>query len=208
MVFVQDLSLHAIDLAFARGGRRLAHGLSFTVKGGEALIVTGPNGAGKSTFLRVLAGLLPPAEGRIALDGAGVETPGLAAHYLGHAHALKDALTARENLEFWSAMLKAGHGGGLDPDAALAKVAMDHAPDLPVAFLSAGQRRRVAIARLLVAPRPLWLLDEPANALDIASQARLAALMKDHLAAGGLIVAATHADLGLPARELQLGARQ
>ena len=206
MLFPQNISLHATDLAFARGGRRLAQGLSFTLKGGEALIVTGPNGAGKSTFLRVLAGLLAPADGRIALDGAGVEAPGLAAHYLGHAEALKGALTARENLEFWSAMLKAGHEGPA-PEAALAKVAMDHAPDLPVSFLSAGQRRRVAIARLLVAPRPLWLLDEPTTALDAASQARLAGLMKDHLSAGGLIVAATHADLGLPARELRLGGK-
>ncbi len=204
MVFPQDITLRAIDLALARGGRRLAQGLSFTLQGGEALVVTGPNGAGKSTFLRVLAGLLAPAAGEVALDGAGVEAPGLAAHYLGHAEALKGALTARENLEFWSAMLEAGHGG-LDPDAALGRVALSHAPDLPVSFLSAGQRRRVAICRLLVAPRPLWLLDEPTTALDAASQARLAALMKEHLAAGGLIVAATHGDLGLTARELRLG---
>ena len=207
MVFPQDITLQATGLALARGGRRLAQAISFTLSGGEALIVTGPNGAGKSTFLRVLAGLLAPAEGQVALDGAGVEAPGLGAHYLGHALALKGALTARENLEFWSAMLKAG-AQGLDPQAALAKVAMDHAPDLPVSFLSAGQRRRVAIARLLVAPRPLWLLDEPATALDAASQERLAGLMKEHLAAGGLIVAATHADLGLAGRELRLGARQ
>ncbi len=206
MVFHQDLSLHAHELALARGGRRLAQGLSFTLKGGEALLVTGPNGAGKSTLLRVLASLLAPASGRLSLDGAGVEAPGLAAHYLGHAEALKGALTARENLEFWSEMLTMGDFG-LSPDEALARVAMSHAPDLPVSYLSAGQRRRVAIARLLVAPRPLWLLDEPATALDAASQTRLAALMKDHLASGGIIVAATHADLGLPARELRLGAK-
>ena len=96
---------------------------------------------------------------------------------------------------------------GLSPDEALARVAMNHAPDLPVSYLSAGQRRRVAIARLLVAPRPLWLLDEPTTALDAASQTRLASLMKDHLASGGLIVAATHGDLGLAARELRLGAK-
>jgi heme exporter protein A len=206
LVFHQDLSLHAHELALARGGRRLAQGLSFTLKGGEALLVTGPNGAGKSTLLRVLASLLAPASGRLSLDGAGVEAPGLAAHYLGHAEALKGALTARENLEFWSEMLTMGDFG-LSPDEALARVAMSHAPDLPVSYLSAGQRRRVAIARLLVAPRPLWLLDEPATALDAASQTRLAALMKDHLASGGIIVAATHADLGLPARELRLGAK-
>ena len=101
-------------------------------------------------------------------------------------------------------MLKMGDLG-LDPGQALERVAMNHAPDIPVSYLSAGQRRRVAIARLLVAPRPLWLLDEPTTALDAASQARLAGLMKDHLAAGGLIVAATHGDLGLAARELRLG---
>ena len=204
MVFPQDLSLHVHDLALARGGRRLAQGLTFTLRGGEALLVTGPNGAGKSTLLRVLAGLLAPASGSLSLRGATVEAPGLAAHYLGHAEALKGALTAQENLEFWSAMLKMGDLG-LTPGEALAKVAMSHAPDLPVSYLSAGQRRRVAIARLLVAPRPLWLLDEPTTALDAASQARLAGLMKDHLAAGGLIVAATHGDLGLAARELRLG---
>jgi heme exporter protein A len=204
VVFPQDLSLHVHDLALARGGRRLAQGLSFTLKGGEALLVTGPNGAGKSTLLRVLAGLLAPASGHLSLGAAGVEAPGLAAHYLGHAEALKGALTAQENLEFWAAMLGGGNSG-LDPQAALAQVAMSHAPDLPVSYLSAGQRRRVAIARLLVAPRPLWLLDEPTTALDAASQTRLAGLMKDHLAAGGLIVAATHADLGLTARELRLG---
>ena len=204
MVFSPDISLHAHDLALARGGRRLAQGLSFTLKGGEALLVTGPNGAGKSTFLRVLAGLLAQDCGSISLAGAGVEAPGLAAHYLGHAEALKGALTARENLDFWSAMLKMSDWG-LSPGAALDLVAMNHAPDIPVSYLSAGQRRRVAIARLLVAPRPLWLLDEPTTALDAASQMRLASLMKDHLAAGGLIVAATHGDLGLGARELRLG---
>lgn len=204
MVFSINLRLDAHDLALARGGRRLAEGLTFTLKGGEALLVTGPNGAGKSTFLRVLAGLLASAAGSLTLQGAGVEAPGQAAHYLGHAEALKGALTARENLEFWSAMLKMGDLG-LDPGQALERVAMNHAPDIPVSYLSAGQRRRVAIARLLVAPRPLWLLDEPTTALDAASQARLAGLMKDHLAAGGLIVAATHGDLGLPARELRLG---
>ena len=206
MVFSSALSLNAHDLALARGGRRLAQGLSFTLKGGEALLVTGPNGAGKSTLLRVLAGLLAPASGSIALNGASVEAPGQGAHYLGHAEALKGALTARENLEFWSEMLTRGDLG-LSPDEALAQVAMNHAPDLPVSYLSAGQRRRVAIARLLVAPRPLWLLDEPTTALDAASQIRLAGLMKDHLAMGGLIVAATHADLGLPARELRLGGK-
>jgi heme exporter protein A len=205
VVFHPQLSLQAHDLALARGGRRLAQGLSFTLKGGEALLVTGPNGAGKSTLLRVLAGLLAPASGALSLEGAGVEAPGLAAHYLGHAEALKGALTAQENLEFWSAMLKMGDPG-LDPQAALVRVALSHAPDIPVSYLSAGQRRRVGIARLLVAPRPLWLLDEPTTALDAASQARLAALMKEHLALGGLIVAATHGDLGLPARELRLGA--
>ena len=196
-------SLHVENLSIARGGRILAKNLSFTVQEGEALIITGPNGAGKSTLLRVLAGLLPPADGKISLSGReGDELP-LHTHYVGHSDALKSALTPRENLGFWSRALHDGHRG-MRVRLALERVGLAHLPDLPVSYLSAGQRRRVALARLLVAPRSLWLLDEPSTALDAASQDRLRHLMEQHLAAGGMIVAATHMSLGLSARELPL----
>jgi heme exporter protein A len=205
------LSVEKLELA--RGGRRLATDLSFSVRAGDALVVTGPNGAGKSTLLRALAGLLPTTSGRIVLSGDGVagdDPASLHAHYLGHADALKTALTARENLDFWAAMLGGRDAGRIVPRGpleALATMGLDHAVDLPVGWLSAGQKRRVALARLLVAARPLWILDEPATALDVASQDRLAGLMADHRARGGMIVAATHAPLGLAdAHELRLGA--
>ncbi len=203
--FSKSLVLRATGLALARGGRRLAAGVDFSLESGRALVVTGPNGAGKSTLLRVLAGLLASDAGAVALEGAGEDgEPGARAHYVAHAEAQKTALTAAENLEFWARTLG---GGGLAPVDALARFNLAHCADLPVGYLSAGQRRRAALARLLVAPRPLWLLDEPATALDAASQAGLAAIMAAHLAAGGIIVAATHAPLGLEgAAALKLGA--
>jgi len=199
-----NLTLRVEGLALARGGRTLASGLGFAVNSGEALVVTGPNGAGKSTLLRTLAGLLEPALGEIRLDGAGVEADmAQLAHYAGHADALKSALTVAENLDFGARALG---GAGLSAIEALGALNLAHVLDLPVGYLSAGQRRRAALARLLVAPRPIWLLDEPATALDVASQARLDDIMRAHLDAGGLIVAATHAPLGLAgARELKLG---
>ena len=203
------IGLSAENLVIERGGRRLASGLSFRVNSGEALVVTGPNGAGKSTLLRVLAGLLPQAAGTLKIEGLAADDDsdsGQFAHYVGHADATKGALTARENLEFWGAMLRRDGAEGLSPDAALERLSIAHAATFPAAYLSAGQKRRLALARLMVAPRPLWVLDEPATALDAATQDRLAGIMKDHLGAGGLIVAATHAPLGLrDARELRLG---
>ena len=198
-----------------RGGREVFSGLDFEASSGEALAVTGPNGSGKTSLLRLIAGLLAMAGGSIDLEGGEAE---LAlpeqAHFLGHRDALKPALSVAENLSFWRDFL-----GGVPPDAkenlkenlkeslkeSLAAVGLDHATDLPAAYLSAGQRRRLSIARLLVARRPLWLLDEPTNALDAAGQRMFAAHMTDHLARGGLIVAATHAPLGIAARELRIG---
>lgn len=202
------LRLRVEELAVSRGGRRVIAGLGFSLSSGEALVVTGRNGAGKSTLLRALAGLLPRHSGRIEMDGAREgEEPAALIHYLAHADGLKAPLTARENLEFWAAFL----GGepdrrDLEPAQALERVGLAHLAEAPVAVLSAGQKRRIAIARLLVAFRPLWLLDEPTSALDAASRARLARLMKEHRALGGMIVVATHEPLGLEdARELSLG---
>jgi heme exporter protein A len=201
------MRLAVSDIRVERGGRRVLDGLSFVLNAGEALIVAGPNGAGKSTLLRALAGLLPLAAGRIAIAGAEDAPSREVAHYVGHADGNKASLTAAENLAFWAAMLKPRQAKepALAPADALASLALAHVADLPIAVLSAGQRRRVALARLLIAPRPIWLLDEPMTALDAASQARLLDLMQDHLAAGGMLVTATHGALDLPkAQQLML----
>src|SRR5947209_7376258 len=159
------MRLIGADIAIERGGRQLFSHLNFAVASGEALAVTGRNGAGKSSLLRAIAGLLPIGAGELALDGGqNDESIGGQAHYLGHADALKESLTARENLDFWASML--GAAPAIDAAAALARLGLAHVIDFPVAILSAGQRRRVALARLLVAERPLWLLDEPTSALD------------------------------------------
>ena len=186
-----------------RGGREVFAGLDFEVAPGEALAVTGANGSGKTSLLRMITGLLTIADGSIVLEGGDTElTLPEQAHYLGHRDALKPALSVTENLAFWRDFLG---GKTSDTSDSLASVRLDHAAQLPAAYLSAGQRRRLSIARLLVVRRTVWLLDEPANALDTAGQAMFTALMQDHLAQGGLIVAATHAPLGIPARELRLG---
>ncbi len=200
-----DAVLHAEDLALQRGLRLLFSGLSFAVRSGEALIVVGPNGAGKSSLLRVMAGLLGANSGRVRLEGLPGETAQSEhVHYLGHQDAVKGALSVADNLSFWRDVLGSP---GLPVDEALEKVGLGGLGRLPAAVLSAGQKRRLAIARLLVARRPAWILDEPTTALDVAAQARFAALGRAHLAAGGLILAATHAplDLGDTARELPIG---
>jgi heme exporter protein A len=200
------MRLEGWDLAMERGGRRLFSGLGFEAEAGCALIVTGPNGAGKSSLLRGLSGFLPFQAGDFALTGGDAErSVGEQAHYLGHADALKSTLTAGENLAFWAGAL----GGDLRREAcrsALAKVSLAHVIDFPARALSAGQRRRVALARLLVVCRPLWLLDEPTTALDAAAQGAFAAIMQSFLDEGGIVVAATHAPLGLErTKEVRLG---
>ena len=199
------MQLAADNLTCVRGGRTVFAGLSFAVAGGEALVVTGRNGAGKSSLLRMIAGLVRVAAGRLALEGGEVEASvGEQAHYLGHHDALKASLSVRENLAFWVEFLG---GDRARVSAALETVGLAPLAGLPAAYLSAGQRRRLSIARLAAVERPLWLLDEPTSALDVPSQERLATLMQAHLSGGGLIVAATHGPIGLLApRELRLGA--
>jgi heme exporter protein A len=187
-----------------RGGREIFSGLDFEASSGEALAVTGPNGAGKTSLLRLIAGLLTMAGGSVDLEGGEAElTLPEQAHYLGHRDALKPALSVLENLSFWRDFLG---GAAFDAAESLAAVGLDHAARLPAAYLSAGQRRRLSIARLLAVRRPIWLLDEPTNALDIAGQSLFATLMSDHLSRGGLIIAATHAPLEIAGRELRIGA--
>ncbi len=198
------MRLSAVDLACHRGGRDVFAGLSFAVASGEVLTVTGRNGAGKSSLLRTIVGLVRVAGGKLTLEGGDPElTIAEQAHYLGHQDALKPSLTVAENLRFWAGFLGAL---AVDTHPALTAVGLDGLADLPAAYLSAGQRRRLSIARLLAVKRPIWLLDEPTSTLDASAQERLAGLMQAHLAEGGLIMAATHGAIGLETtRELRLG---
>jgi heme exporter protein A len=199
------MRLEASNLACIRGGRQVFSDVSFAVGLGEALLITGPNGAGKSSLLRLVAGLLRPSHGTLVLDGGDPElTLAEQAHYLGHQDALKPALSVLENLDFWARFL--GGRATTDLATALADVGLGGIAALPAAYLSAGQRRRLSLARLIAVKRPLWLLDEPTTALDVTAQAMLAELMRAHLQDGGLIVAAVHGPIGLEnAAELRLG---
>jgi len=197
------------DLACIRGGRRVFRGVDFSIAAGSALVLTGPNGAGKSSLLRMIAGLIRPAEGSIAFEGGDAElSVGEQSHYVGHIDPLKPALRVTENLAFWVRFL---NGARAVDEAALVErgleaVGLADLAELPAGYLSAGQRRRLSLARVLAVPRPIWLLDEPTTALDAASQERLQGVMRAHLSGGGLIMAATHGPLGLPApAELRLG---
>jgi heme exporter protein A len=195
------MQLVADNIACVRGGREVFARLSFSVGAGEALLVTGRNGAGKSSLLRLIAGLIRPSGGQVMVDGGADASIGEQAHYLGHQDAVKPALTVLENLAFWVEYL-----GGSSPTTALRTVGLEALADLPAAYLSAGQKRRLSIARLLAVKRPIWLLDEPTSALDAPSQATLSKIMRTHLRNRGLIVAAGHGAIGLlRAKQLRLG---
>jgi len=196
------MRLSGQNLRCVRGGREVFSGLDFAVSAGELLAITGANGSGKTSLLRLIAGLLVVSGGSVELAGGETELS-LAeqAHYLGHRDALKPALSVAENLSFWRDFL----GGEMsDRGRSLAAAGLDHAAHLPAAYLSAGQRRRLSIARLLVVRRPVWLLDEPTSALDVAGQDLFVRLMRDHLIGGGIIIAATHAPLGINGPELRM----
>jgi len=198
------MQLTGDNLACSRGGREVFANITFSLSGGEALLVTGRNGAGKSSLLRVIAGLVRLVAGHLTLaDGDSEASIAEQAHYLGHQDAVKSSLSVRENLGFWTRYLDTG-GGTIE--SALEAVDLAPLAGLPAVYLSAGQRRRLSIARLVAVKRSLWLLDEPTSALDAPSQKRLADLMRGHLAGGGMIVAAAHGPIGLErARELKLG---
>jgi heme exporter protein A len=190
-------------LTVMRDGRAVLKGLSFVLAAGQSLILLGPNGAGKTTLIRTLAGLIPPAKGQLRLkDGSPEQSLGEQCHYVGHLNALKANLSVAENTHFWERFFG---GNGLRTEAALAAFGLSSLNEIPVGYLSAGQKRRLCLARLLLAERPIWLLDEPAAALDEAAQAALRNAVAARLASGGLVIAATHQPLGWPnAHELRL----
>ncbi len=206
MAAADPAGLEVRELAVRRGGRLVVAGVGFELRRGDALTLRGANGSGKSSLLRVLAGLLRPAHGEIRWDGRPVadDPAGHRArvHYVAHADAVKGGLTTEENLAFAAAL---GERRG-ELGAALDGMRLAPLADLPAQFLSAGQRRRLALARLLASPRPLWLLDEPGVGLDRASRARLEAVIAEHRHTGGLVVVATHGDVAVPdSARLELG---
>lgn len=180
------MHLVAESLASSPGGRPLFAGISFVLGAGEALLLLGPNGSGKTTLIRTIAGLMTPAAGSIRIDGGDPErSVGEQCHYVGHRNALKGSLTVAENAAFWCRFL----GRRLDGlDAALAAFGLARLRDIPAGYLSAGQKRRLSLARVLLANRPIWLLDEPTVSLDHAAQAALTGVVGVHLSAGGLLI--------------------
>ncbi len=186
------MKLTADNLTCERGGRIVFAGIGFSLGEGQLMQLTGPNGAGKSSLLRLIAGLNEATAGTLVLAGGDSDlTIGQQAHYIAHQEAVKTALTVEENLAFWRDFL-----GGGSLEAALEAFALSRFASFQAGLLSAGQKRRLALARLALITRRLWLLDEPTVGLDTASLARLVAVMSAHLDHGGMIIAATHVPLG------------
>lgn len=179
------MELNVIGLSVARGGIPVLEGLDFTLRAGEALILRGPNGVGKTTVLRTVAGLQPPLAGTIGLEREAMA-------YAGHADGIKSTLTVRENLDFWAAIFGTG---SIQP--ALEAFDLTALSDRAAGALSAGQKRRLGLARMVVTGRPVWVLDEPTVSLDVSAVALFAAAVRSHLAGGGMALMATHIDLGL-----------
>jgi len=197
------------NLSLSRGPQQIISGISFELVAGEALVVTGENGSGKSTTLRGISGLLPLSDGTVTLrDENGKAFEGETreyCHYLGHQNAMKPALTVRENLDFWQ---KFCGEPDLNIEEALDEVDLAHTIDLPFSYLSAGMKRRVAIAKLLVSDRPIWILDEPTSGLDAQSVKMFTGLCQTFCEGGGILIAATHLPLGIEkAKSLKIEAQ-
>ena len=203
----QAIGIAAHQISCQRGGRTLFARLSFALTPGEALFVSGPNGAGKTSLLRLVAGLLPLAAGRFSVTGSDGDTPlPELCHYVGHASAVKNALSVCENLAFWADFLG---GDATATEGALQAFGLGPLAELPAALLSAGQKRKLALSRLFVAPRPVWLLDEPSVSLDAASVKLLDRAIAQHIKGGGIALVASHTPLKVKfAQQLPLGAER